>query len=339
MKPSKKLNVGIIGFGKSGILHASSANMSPECRWNAVCDADEQVRRFISAFYPSVSVFSDAEEMLEKAGLDTLFICTPDHTHRNLAAKPTEQGLNIFVENPLAESLASARQMVDLASDKSLISSIGYYAPFQAVFQKARELLESGTLDTVKRYRASLQYSLPQTLPSRDQIIRIRLSDFFHLLTWLFGPVKSLYAKASDGCTVDTNGVFSVLDHSSGLMGILDVSWNRPGYPRPAVRISVEGTGGSLDISAENLKLYLTKKKGEFPRGWTSYHRADLPSPSRFHLCEEGYYEATRSFLASCSRQEQPVIRWEDGLEIIRMMEAADLSIAADREISLHEVK
>jgi predicted dehydrogenase len=121
-------------------------------------------------------------------------------------------------------------------------------------------------------------------------------------------------------------------------MGIADLSWNRPGYPFPAVKISIEGTAGALDFSEDNLKLYLYKKRGGIPKGWTSIHRADLPSPSKFHFCEEGYYEGNRSFLESCSNQKKSVISWEDGLAIIRTIEAADLSIETNREVSLQEV-
>jgi predicted dehydrogenase len=339
MSQQEKRKVGIIGFGKSGILHASCVNMNPDAKWRAVCDADEQVRGIIHAIYPDISVFSDVEEMLEKVRLDTIFICTPDHTHLPLAKQLIHKDVNIFVENPLAESLAPAQEMVRLASDNTKVYSVGFYSPFKAVLRKARNLFENGILETVKRYRASLQYSLPRSLPSRERITRIRASAFLYLIYWFFGPVKSMYAKAGDKFTASKSGASLILDHSSGLLGIADLSWDRPGYPQPAARITIEGTGGTLDISEDNLKLYLTKKKGEFARGWTSFQRADLPSPERFFLCEEGNYEGTSSFLESCSGKKQSPLSWEDGLEIIRMIEAADLAIDADREISLHEVK
>ncbi len=339
MSPQEKQKVGIIGFGKSGILHASSVNMNPDAEWRAVCDADEQVRGIIRALYPNISVFSDVKEMLEKVTLDTVFICTPDHTHLPLATQLIGKGVNLFIENPLAESPAAARQMVSLASDKSRVFSVGFYSPFKAVLRKARNLFQSGILDTVKRYRASLQYTLPRSLSSRERIVRIRASAFLYLIHWYFGPVKSLYAKAADRFTAAKCGASLILDHSSGLLGISDLSWDRPGYPLPAERITIEGTGGTLDISEDGLKLYLYKKKGEFARGWTSIHRADLPSSEQFFLCEEGHHEGTSLFLESCSGKRQAPPSWEDGLEVARLIEAADLAIDADREISLHEVE
>jgi predicted dehydrogenase len=105
------------------------------------------------------------------------------------------------------------------------------------------------------------------------------------------------------------------------------------------VKVSLEGTGGTLDISEDSLKLYLFKKRAGFDKGWTTIHRADLPSPSKFYLCEEGYYEGNSSFLKSCSNKNKSTVGWENGLEVMRMFKAADLSIDSNRVISLNEVK
>jgi predicted dehydrogenase len=339
MSPQEKIKVGIIGFGKRGILHASMVNMNPEAEWKAVCDSDEKTISLMKNFYPNIPFFVDKDEMLEKVSLNTIFICTPEITHLPLAAQLTQRDMNIFVENPLAESFDSSKQMVNLVSGRKNIFSVGYYSSFKMLLQQAKVLLEDGILDTVKRYRASLYYTLPQPSHSHERIIASRASSFFYLVCWLFGPVKSLFAKASGRFTAVKSGVSLILDHSSGLMGLADLSWNRPGYPLPDVKLTLEGTGGTLDISEDSLKLYLFKKRGGFDKGWTTIHRADLPSPSKFYLCEEGYYEGNSSFLKSCSSKQQPIVSWEDGLEVMRVFKAADLSIDSNREISLNEVK
>ncbi|UCE43031.1 MAG: Gfo/Idh/MocA family oxidoreductase [Candidatus Aminicenantes bacterium] len=339
MSSQKKLKVGIIGFGKKGILHASLANINPKAEWKAACDSDEQTLSLMKIFYPNIAFFSDIVEMLEKVDLNTIFICTPDSTHLPLVTRLIEKDMNIFVENPLADSFTSAKQMVNLASHKKNVFSLGYYSPFKVLFQKAKALFESGNLDKVKRYRASMHYTLPPASRNYESLVANRTSSFLHLIYWLFGPVKSLYAKAFGRFASGRRGSFLILDHSSDLMGLVDLSWNRPGFQKPAVKISLEGTGGTLDISEDMLKLYLYKKRGEFNKGWTTMYRIDLPSPSKFYLCEEGYFEGNSSFLKSCSNKKKSTVSWEEGLEIMRMIEAIDLSIDSNTEISLSEVK
>jgi myo-inositol 2-dehydrogenase/D-chiro-inositol 1-dehydrogenase len=334
-----KIKSGIIGFGKRGIMHASMVNMNPRAEWMATCIAEEQSLNYLKHFYPNTPFFLDVGTMLERVPLDTVFICTPDDTHLSLTTELSKRDMNIFIEKPLAESLASGKKMVDLISSKNNVYSIGYYSLFKLLFQKAKALLDDGILDKIKRYRASLYYSLPRSSPSIDKIIREKASSFLHLIRWFFGPVKTLYAKAPGKIATTQSGISSIMDHSSGLVGIVDMSWSRPGYPLPAVKITVEATGGTLEISDDNLKIYLYRKKGTFEKGWTIIHSADLPSPSRFFLCEEGYYEGNSSFINSCLDRDKASIPWEEGLEIVRMIEAADLSIESNREITLSEVK
>ena len=339
MKSSEKLKVGIIGCGKSGIMHASLVNMNPRAMWKASCVSDQQSFGYLQDIYPGIRFFLDTQEMLETVDLDTIFICTPDNTHLSLATEVSKKDMHIFVESPLAESLVGSKMMMDLVSNKGHVFSIGYYSCFKVLFQKAKDLLETGILDRIKRYRASLFYTLPLSSPSMDRIVRARASSFFYLIKWFFGPVKNLYAKASDRIASAKSGVSLILDHSSGLMGVVDLSWSRPGYPLPTVKITVEATGGTLEISDDSLKIYVYKKTAGFQRGWTVIQKTDLTSPSRFFLCEEGYYEGNSSFIDSCLGNKKPVASWEDGYEVMRMIEAADLSIDSDRVIFLNEVK
>lgn len=339
MLPQDMRMIGIIGFGKRGILHASMVNMNPGAEWKAVCDTNVQLLACMQNFYPSIPFFSDLDEMLEQIILDTVFICTPEDTHLALVKKLIQKNLNIFIEQPLADSLASSKMMVNLISGKNNVYSVGYYSPFKVLFQKAKSLLDNGALDKVKRYRASMYCTLSQSFHCSERTIINTLSSFFHLIYWLFGPVKNLYGRAFHKLTEVKSGISLILDHSSALMGLLDLSWSRPGYPLPTVNISVEGTGGTLEISDDNLKLYLYKKKQGLEKGWTTLNVSDIPSPSRFFLCEEGYYQGNSSFIQSCSGNKKSSISWEDGLEIMRMIEAAQLSIDLKRVIFLDEVK
>ena len=342
------IKAGIVGFGKRGILHASLVNINPKAEWMAVCDTNEQLLSFMKNIYPNVSFFQDADEMLEKTSINTVFICTPDNTHLSLATKLIKKNMNIFVENPLADSFSSSKQMVSLISQASNAYSVGYYSSFKMLFQQARTLFDNGILDRVKRFQASMFYSLPQGSERKagspgsqrsGRTITYTASSFLYLINWLFGPVKNLYAKASSKLTEIKGGLSIILEYSSGLQGLLDLSWSHPGYPIPFVKISAEGTGGTMEISDDDLKLYLYKKKAGYERGWTTIDTSDIPSPSRFFLCDEGYYEGNSSFINSCSDTKQSVVKWEDGLEIMRMIEAVHLSIDSKQIIFLEEVK
>jgi predicted dehydrogenase len=339
MVPEKKLKVGLIGLGKRGLLHASLVNLDLRAELRAVCDTNEQLLSIMKNFYPNIPLFFDLDEMLEQIDLDTVFICTPDNSHLALAEKLIPRNLSVFVETPLADSYASSKKMVVLKAGKTSVHSLGYFFPFQVIFQRAKALLNKGIIDTAKRFRASLYWTLNRPFQGLDEVIRNSISTLFYLINWLFGPVQSLYARSSRRSAGVKSGISLILDHSSDLMGLVDISWSRPGYPLPTIKISVEGTGGTLEISDDCLKLYLFRKKGGVEKGWTTIDVSDLPSPSRFFLCEQGYSEANCSFIESCAEKKSPVVTWEDGLDVMRLIEAAQLSMDSNRGISLNEVK
>jgi myo-inositol 2-dehydrogenase/D-chiro-inositol 1-dehydrogenase len=339
MVSEQKLKVGLIGFGKRGLLHASLVNLDPRAELRAVCDRNDQLLSIMKNFYPDTPLFFDLDEMLEQIDLDTVFICTPDDSHLTLAEKLIHRNLNVFVETPLADSYASSKKMVTLISGKASVYSLGYSFPFKVIFQRAKALLNEGIIDTARRFRASLYWTLSRPFLNLDGVIRNSISTLFYLINWLFGPVQGLYARSSRTSSGVKSGISLILDHSSGLMGLVDISWSRPAYPLPTIKISVEGTGGTLEISDDCLKLYLFRKKGRTEKGWTTIDASDLPSPARFFLCEQGYSEANSSFIESCVEKKRPVVVWEDGLDVMRLIEAARHSMDSNRVIFLNEVK
>ena len=339
VQSKRKKTVGVVGFGKRGILQASLVNMNPDAEWKAACDTDPEWLDFVKCFYPNIQFFSNLDEMMDAAGLDSIFICTPDHTHLSLVEKLAAREVNIFVEPPLAETFSSSLEMMRLISGRNNVFSLGYVFPFKRLFLKARELLNEGAVEGIRRYRASWCCSLNIRSTDSGRIFIDQMSSFFHLLRWLFGPVESLYARGPRTLSELNTGISLVVDHSSGLLGLLELSWNRPGYPLPAVNISAEGTGGTLDITEDHLKLYLYRKKDKMDKGWTTIDVSDLPAAPGFFLCEEGLSEGNSSFLECCDRQTGPQIGWEDGLEVMRMIEAVRLSIGEQRVIVLNEVQ
>ena len=61
---------------------------------------------------------------------------------------------------------------------------------------------------------------------------------------------------------------------------------------------------GSLDLTNDDIRLYLNRAAKGYPREWTHLYRADLPSVSEFELGGEGFYEEDKDFLEIISLRE-----------------------------------
>jgi len=345
---SDRPRVGIIGLGKMGILHAALVNINPEAELRAFYEPNKQLLNYLKNFCLKAHFFSDLDQMLEQTTLDTVFICTPNATHLPLALKFREKNLNIFVEMPLAESYNSAKKMIEMATRNGFVHAVGYHFSHKVVFQEAKRLIDNRVLKKILRFRASLYVSILSgkkkgwifdKSQSGGGVVINTASHLLYLLYWLFGPVKSLLAKTSSKFMEVEDSASLILEFSSGIIGLVDVSWSRPGFPLPVSTIFIEGTQGTMEITNDSVRLYLYKETPEFKKKWTTIHRADLPATSKFYLGEEGFYEENSSFIQCCKGKQLPKVSWKEGLEVLRIVEAAYLSSQTKSLVKLDEVK
>ncbi|MCK4336470.1 MAG: Gfo/Idh/MocA family oxidoreductase [Candidatus Aminicenantes bacterium] len=346
-KESRKLNVGIIGYGGRGTLHTVIVNLNPKAEVKAICDTNKKLIGFLNNLGITEGLYDDLERMLKEVELDAVYICTPNSTHLPIAKKCIEKNLHIFSEIPIADSYNSAKKMLDAAEKNNIIHSSGDYIPYQKTFEMAKHNLSKNILDRIIRVRASLYWSV---LPYPDDIyldkdksdsgVIINLGSWlFLLLQWLFGPTKSLYAQATARSSHAEESSSIILNFANGMQGYCDVSLNRPGFPCPTVNIIVEGTRGIMEISSDFLKLHMYKKTGDFNKGWTIIHQADLPSKSDLYIVEEGYYEASSSFIRNCLENNKPKFSWKESLDALKIVEATYISLKEKKVIKLEEVK
>ena len=80
-----------------------------------------------------------------------------------------------------------------------------------------------------------------------------------------------------------------------------------------------------MDINDTQLRLYLNEGNGEYAKGWTTLHRAEL-DVANFDLSPqyggEGYYNEDWDFMQACREKRAPRVSWFDGLKVQEMMDA-----------------
>jgi predicted dehydrogenase len=108
------IKVGLIGLGYWGPNLARVLWQAPKCEFTACCDLDPQRLQKVASQYPSVQRFRDAGELLA-SDVDAVAIATPICTHYELARQALLRGKHVFVEKPLAETSARARELDELA--------------------------------------------------------------------------------------------------------------------------------------------------------------------------------------------------------------------------------
>jgi len=347
LEKSKKIRVGVLGLGKMGILHTALVNMIPEARLSALYDIDKKLAQYVEDAGLNVPFYADLDKMFSEVELDAVFLCGPTYTNLPLARACAARGLDIFAEKPLAHSFEAAKEMTALASSRKFVHATGYLLSHWCLCRKAKQILDEGVLGKIFRYRASIYISEVFSRKkgwfySREKsgggAVHHIASHLISLLYFYFGQARSVIGRTQSVFSEIEDSGTALLEYAGGVQGTLDVSWSIPGYRLAYINLTVEAENGSLELTNDDLRLYLQKPAKGYPKEWTHLYRADMPSVSGFDLGGEGFYEEDKDFIDGCLERRKPVVSWSEGLEVQRIIEAIYRSAASGQALALKEV-
>jgi predicted dehydrogenase len=164
----------VIGLG-IGHAHCAGYLESPYTELAAVCDLMPERLAFVGGTFESGSMidlrqlyppgtliqrwedmgirtYASLEELLADDSIEIISLCTPDHTHAQLAVEILRAGKNLLLEKPLALSLEDARKIgVALQSAEGLFS-VGYEFRLNPAILRLRRLVTEGVLGSVEAF-------------------------------------------------------------------------------------------------------------------------------------------------------------------------------------------
>ncbi len=347
METNKKIRVAVIGLGKMGILHTALVNMIPRARLAALYDVDKKLARYVEDAGLDAPFYSDLDKLFSEVELDAVFLCGPTYANLPLARECASRNLDIFTEKPLAHSFEAAKEMVALVTSRRLINAAGYLAAHMCLFRTAKKVLDEHVLGKIFRFRSTVYVSevfarKKGWFYSREKsgggAVTHIASHLISLLNTYFGPPRAVFGRTKSIYSEVEDCGAALLEYADGTQGSLDVSWSVPGYRLTYINLTVEAENGSLELTNDDLRLYLHRPAKGYPREWTHIYRADLPSASDFELGGEGFYEEDKDFIECCLERRKPVVSWTDGLEVQRVVEAIYRSADSGRTVDLKDV-
>lgn len=116
----------VVGLGNMGLSHARAYQELEGFTLAGLCSRNIAEREDLAAEFPGVPCFNDYAEALAATKPDAVSINTWPDTHAAFAHMALEAGAHVFIEKPLAESVAEAEEIAALARRKKLKLVIGY---------------------------------------------------------------------------------------------------------------------------------------------------------------------------------------------------------------------
>lgn len=260
------LRVGIIGYGKMGILHGALVNGSNKAKVVAICDKSWVMRFGMKKLYPSAKVFSDVEKMLDKIELDVVIISTPTFNHVDSAELCLKHNCDLFIEKPLASSYEDAERLLKVANQKKAKIQVGFCNRFAPSIAKGRELLTDGIIG--EPYNAKAYMYIADVFEAHKGWRYSKavsgggvLMDFgIHMLDqlcWYFGEVESVQAKARKLYSKEVEDELEAkIRFAKGIEVEFETSWSKEEYRKTYARLEIEASKGKMIVTDQTLEIY-----------------------------------------------------------------------------------
>ena len=99
-----------------------------------------------------IRTFADYREMFEKMGgeLDAVAIAAPNHHHALAAVMAMRRGIHVFVEKPMASTVAEARLMGRVAKETGVVTQVGNFGHSTKAMRMCVEAIRSGVIGEVR---------------------------------------------------------------------------------------------------------------------------------------------------------------------------------------------
>jgi predicted dehydrogenase len=159
----KKINLGIIGAGWPGQMHAEALRAIQEANLYACADVEESRRAAFKKSYLPEKVYSDYAELLRDHRVEAVVICLPNSLHfpASLAALQAEK--HVLCEKPPTMNTAEMKILREEAAKRGLIYYFSRQGRFTPAMRLAKSLIEEGRLGRI--YHATATFVRSRGIP------------------------------------------------------------------------------------------------------------------------------------------------------------------------------
>jgi len=325
--------VALIGAGTMGSVHVKQWNAVPGAELVGVLDLR------LDAARAAGPAFTDWDTLLSQTKPDIIDVCTPTPFHREYVEKAAAAGKAIFVEKPMARSLADCDAMLAAVERAGVPAMSGHVLRYFPEYAAAKRLVDGGAVGTPAAIRTARMAGFPD-LGNRpnwygdpDQsgglVLDMILHDF-DWLRWTFGPVSRVYAKGVYN-RAEFRGrldyALVTLRFKSDAVAHVTGSWAHPGGFRTTLEIA--GDAGLIEHDSARsgpLTISLRAKSGA---GGVAVPESPMAAG------EDPYYQEIAAFVSALEKNQPPPVTFQDARDATEIALAALQSIDTGKVVTL----
>lgn len=323
--------IAIIGHGSIGKRHLRIAR-------EFMPNADIRVLRHQP--WTKIPEFADGcLKSLEEACIfnpQVAIIANPAPFHLENATALASVGCHLLVEKPIAHELKGVEGLLELVNSRKLVFQVGYNLRFLSSLKYFRDRIRSGVMGNILSARSEVGQYLPSWRPTSDYRkgvsarselgggVLLELSHELDYLRWIFGEVAWVTAWF---------GRQSALE-----IDVEDTAHLNLGFS-PKVKASAPVVALSLDFIRHDTTRICTAIGELGSLRWNGFKglvEEHMPGSSEWkkvyehaHQPDDSYREQWQHFLSCVQSKQNVCVTGQDGLETLRIIEAAKKSAAS----------
>lgn len=325
------IRIGVIGCGYWGpnlIRNFSHLKASDVL----ICsDLHEERLAHMRNIYPKIETTTDYHRVLGRSDVDAVVVATPPETHFKITTEALRAGKHVFVEKPLSLSASEGHAMVEEAARAGRVLLVGHTFVYTAAVNKIKEVANSGELGEIL-YVSTTRVNLGIFQENVNVVWDLAPHDVSILNYILDRMPESVATQASRCIRKNVEDVaFINLRYPGNVLAHIHVSWLNPNKIRSTTVVGSKKMLVYDDISAlEKIRIYdkgvtVTPHYDTFGEFNLSYRYGDILIPRLDDA--EPLKVACQHFVDCVEKGVKPRSSGVHGLEVVRVLEAADASI------------
>lgn len=329
---------GVIGTGIMGKAGGKILQLVEDVELAALADPSEKNLGEAAGELGVSSTYANYKDMLEKEGLDAVYVATPDQYHRNPVIDSLEAGCHVIVEKPMTTRQEEAEEICQVVEKTGKRFQVDFNHRWLAPYHKIKAMIDAGDLGepVIGFARKNNPILVPTSMLAswaKDSSPAWFMSSHdIDLMVWWFGalPVE-VYARGIKRVLkargMDTfDGIHSLVTFDGGQFATFEAAWIYPNTSpyMPDSYMEVIGTKGTtqIDRQAEAIDAIL-EEKFNCPRTLLNYKVFDqwvgaMPS-------------SMRSFVNACRNGTDTVVNAREGLKSTAILDAIHRSLASGK--------
>ncbi len=333
------INIAVVGLGYWGPNLLRNFSQLEGCTVKYGCDLNKSRLEKYRLEYSKTAFTENYEEVVNDVEVNLVAISTPVCSHYELAKKALIAGKNVFIEKPMASTVSKCQELIKIAEERNLFVIVDHTFLFTGAVEKIRNLIDAGELGDLY-YFDSERINLGLIQKDINVIWDLAPHDI-SIMNYVFHKIKAVSVFATG--TKHLNQKVQEMAHltinfENGLVGHIHVSWLSPVKIR---KILIGGNKKMLyynDLEpSEKIKIYDKGVDFDFKSitpQQPAYRSGDIYIPK---LSESEALKKEAIHVINCiAGKEKPLVSGQDGLDVVRILEACDRSLKEGRFVELY---